>query len=290
MNDFVFIIPLTPKRLLNPIRQTLFDLMIYGLKNQKSNNWNALLMGEEEKVDGNLIFLNSEKVLDQDYVKEFRGDPGHTDKHHKIEIALQHIARESKKPKYLIRLDDDDLISPDVIQFIEREGMNYDCYADKYQALYNITDAQIALPDLPWLANSVFHKYEHAITVVPQFNRKLINCSHSDAFHLYYKDKKIYFFPKYEPLYLRILSETSLHIKTAETTTYGHHKRKYGFWFHYQLPSYEAYIQLLIEKFQVILNSRIERKGGRLNLVLAKFDFELKRQLSKITRRLGSKP
>lgn len=287
MKDFVFIIPLTPKRLLNPIRQTLFDMMIFALKNQTSTNWTALLMGEDESVDGNLVFLNSEVSLDPNYVKESRGDVGHTDKHHKIEIALQHIARAKNKPKYLIRLDDDDLISPDVIKFIEKEGMNHDCYADKYQALYNITDAQIALPKLPWMANSIFHKYEHALTRVAPHNRKLINCSHSDAFHLFYKDRKVYYFPKFSPLYLRILSETSLHIKTADTSNYSDHKKKYGFWYYYELPSYEGYIVQLIKKFEAILGISIIRKPGKWGLFRARFLYELNRQVSKITRRLS---
>lgn len=268
MKDFVFIIPLTPTRLLNPTRQTLFDLMIHALLQQTSKNWTALLIGEYEKTEGSLVYIHSEKPLDPAYVKEDRGDPGHTDKHHKIEIALQHIKRAQRKPKYMIRLDDDDMISPTVIERIESSGMTYDCYADKYQALYNIVDGKIALPNLPWLANSVFHKYEHAITMVELFNRKLINCSHSDAFHIYYATKNVFYFPKYQPLYLRVLSDTSMHILTSESSSYSLHSKKYGFWHHYKLSDYEAYISLLIQKFESILGFKIHRKHGGLRLAV----------------------
>ena len=288
MKDFVFIIPLTPKRLLNPIRQSLFDMMIYALKTQTSDNWNALLLGEDEKQDGNLIYINSEKSLDPNYIKEFRGDLGHTDKHHKIEIALQHIALSEKKPKYVIRLDDDDLISPLVISTIEKTDMSYDCYADKYQALYNIMDSKIALPHLSWMANSIFHKYEHAITCITDVNRKLVNCSHSESFHVFYADKKVFYFPKYSPLYLRILSETSLHIHTSSNSSYDSHARKYGFWHYYSLKDYEAYIEMLISKFHTLLNIKITRNTSPPLLVLALSKYWLTRAAKKFKRKTQS--
>ena len=262
MKDFVFIIPLTPKRLLNPVRQTLFDMMIFALKKQTSDNWNALLIGEEERQDGNLIYINSEKSLVPSYVKEFRGDPGHTDKHHKIEIALQHIALSEPLPKYLIRLDDDDLISPAIISTIEKTGMEYDCYADKYQALYNVMDGKIALPHLTWMANSIFHKYEHAITYINLFNHKLINCSHSEAFHIYYADKKVFYSPKFSPLYLRILSETCLNISANANATLQTQTTRFGFWHYYSLKEYELYIEMVVNKFQTLLNITILRKNS----------------------------
>jgi hypothetical protein len=260
-------------------------MMIHSLQKQTSDNWTALLLGEEEKREGSLIYINSEKSLDTQYVKEFRGDPGHTDKHHKIEIALQHIARFEQKPKYLIRLDDDDLISPVVISNIEKSGMNYDCYADRYQALYNIVDGKVALPHLPWMANSIFHKYEHAVTNIADDNRKLVNCSHSSAFHLFYSDKKVYYFPKYSPLYLRVLSETSLHIKTSEKASYAAHASKYGFWGYYFLKDYDAYIGLLVDKFQMLLGVKITRNIGRPLLVFALSAHWIKRALKKIRRK-----
>ncbi len=286
MKDFVFIIPLTPKRLLNPVRQTLFDMMIYALKGQTSDNWNALLLGEDEKQDGNLIYINSEKSLDPNYTKEFRGDAGHTDKHHKIEIALQHIARADKKPKYLIRLDDDDLISPTVITFIENSKINYDCYADKYQALYNIADGKIALPALPWMANSIFHKYEHAITTVASFNLKLINCDHSQAFHVYYADKRVFFFPKYAPLYLRIFSQTSLHITSDQGAHVQDYARRYGFWHYYSLKDYEAYIEILVNKFQVILDVKITRNTSPTLLVVEQSKYWFNRNINRVRRKV----
>jgi len=228
MKDFVFIIPLTPKSLLNPVRQVLFNMMVLALKNQTSHNWQALLVGEDEKQDGNLLYINAEKSLDANYIKVSRTYPSHTDKHHKIEIALQHIARAEKKPKYLIRLDDDDLISPGIISRIEKTGMGYDAYADKYQALYNVMDGKIALPKLTWMANSIFHKYEHAITFVDSFKHKLINCSHNEAFHIYYANRNVFYTPKFSPLYLRTLSETCLSINTTTKIPLQQHTDRFG--------------------------------------------------------------
>lgn len=278
MKDFVFIIPLTPKSLLNPVRQTLFDMMIVALKGQTSDNWQALLIGEDEKEDGNLLYI-TDKSLDLNYVKIFRNDTGHTDKHHKIEIALQHIAHAEKKPKYLIRLDDDDLISPTIIDRIEKMGISYDCYADKYQALYNVMNGKIALPNLSWMANSIFHKYEHAITYFDAFNLKLINCSHSESFHIYYADKKVFYSPKFYPLYLRILSDTCLNINATVKVALDKHTKKFGFWHYARLEEYETYIIQLIAETPKILNITIKRNFSKTNLLKEFILYKLKQYL-----------
>ena len=286
MKDFVFIIPLTPKQFLNPVRQVLFNMMVYSLRNQTSDNWTALLLGEEEYIDGNLVFIDSEKPLVDGYKKEWRSDAGHTDKHHKIEVALQYITKSKKKPRYLIRLDDDDLISPNVVDFIDKDPAQFDCYADRYQALYNIADGKIALPKLNWLANSVFHKYEHAVSIVPGINKMLINCSHSDYFHLYYADKQVHYFQKHFPLYLRIFSNSSLHISTSVIQSANYHTKKYGFWYYFSLPEFEIYINMLIEKIAPILKVTIKRKKSLTSHSILYISYFLSKTLTRVRSKL----
>src|ERR1022692_1193725 len=94
--EFLFVTTLTPTRLLTPLRQKLFELYKLSLLNQTYKNWKVLLIGEEESVDGNFIRIKSNeewKIL-------------------KLQYALNYIEKLEKKPDYVLRLDDDDIISP----------------------------------------------------------------------------------------------------------------------------------------------------------------------------------
>ncbi len=55
---FLFIVPLTPKRLLTPLRNLLFEQFLNAMRNQSYSNWEAILIGEENKDDGNIKYVS----------------------------------------------------------------------------------------------------------------------------------------------------------------------------------------------------------------------------------------
>ena len=67
MKHFVFIIPLTPSKVNTPFRMGLYRLMLSSLLKQTSDNWQAILVGEDERVDGNLIYIPA-KAIEPGYV------------------------------------------------------------------------------------------------------------------------------------------------------------------------------------------------------------------------------
>jgi len=251
MKDFIFIIPLTPSHLQSAFRKELFKITIASLINQKSDNWQAILVGEYEKTDGNLIYIPAVSS-DSEYKKYFRKDERFTDKHFKIDIALQYIKSQTVKPKFLLRFDDDDIISPTAIS--EITDFNFDCYADRYQALLDTITGKICLGNYSWLANTVIHKYQHAVTIIPDQGRAyqpegaLINGRHNVAFHEYYAHKKILYSSKYHPLYLRTLTMDSISINNREDNLkYFQWIKSYGTgWYYHRLAEFEPYISEIL--------------------------------------------
>lgn len=258
MKDIVYIVPLTPDNHLTPLRKLLRDITLLALKNQTSGNWEALLIGEYDKHDGNVIYLPA-TAPSVDYIKQTRDSAGATDKHFKIDVAMQYIERQEKKPKYVARLDDDDFISPHIVSIIEKSGDNYDCFADKYQALVNVTNGKVCLANLAWMANTVFHKYEHAKTLILEFGFSLINCSHNLGFHKYYAGKNVWHSEKGNPIYLRTLSPTNLSLSTQDKNTFETHVNRYGFWQYKLLPDFEPYLSEFYKEYEILTHTKINR-------------------------------
>src|SRR5688572_29071712 len=121
MKSFLFITPLTPACFLTPLRKELFSLFLDSLKKQTYDNWEALLFGEEERIEGKIKFIKTEAVSKSD----------------KFLVAIDYLRSLNNKPDYVIRIDDDDLISPNVLKHVSQ--FDFDCYADKYHAFYDLT-------------------------------------------------------------------------------------------------------------------------------------------------------
>jgi hypothetical protein len=193
MKKFLFIVPLTPSNYLTPLRKELFSLFINALKEQTHPYWKALLIGEEEKTDGNIIY------------KKIVG----ISKEVKLMYAREFISTLSEKPDFLIRLDDDDLISPTVLARAAATSVEFDCYTDKYHAYFDVVSGKICQALNPWLPNTVIHKFRHAMAEFSEDNIPLFQLDHSKEWVKYYKGKKIFFEKKTSPVYLRVLSPTA---------------------------------------------------------------------------------
>lgn len=190
--SFLFITPLTPKHLLTPLRTLLFEQYINALKNQTYDNWQALLIGDENKTDGNITYVSLKAES-----KEI-----------KLIFAKEYILNLSTKPDYIIRIDDDDVINPHVLNLVS--DVEFDCYADKYHAFYDLISGKISLQSRNWFANTVIHKYEHAMKEMGDDKIPLLQCDHSKDWLDFYSTKKIIYSAKNRPIYLRVLSPTTV--------------------------------------------------------------------------------
>ncbi|TAJ08639.1 glycosyltransferase family 2 protein [Marinilabiliaceae bacterium JC017] len=209
MHSIVFIIPRTPSMYRNQLREQLWQQTIISLENQTYKKWIALVIDEKNLTNGKFQHIKS--------TARKKGE--------KIQHALNIIETWKKKPDYLIRLDDDDLISPNALENIQNK--NFDVAADTYHTFYDITSGLFCQTQRPWLANTVIHKYEHAIKIMDN-GKPLLDQDHSKEWHQYYKNKNIYSFLKQNPLYCRILSNTS--VTSALDSNYIKYVQSFGFW------------------------------------------------------------
>lgn len=214
LNDFVFVTCLTPSASLSPLRAELFELYKLSLKKQSSNNWTAVLMGEESKQEANFLYIKSNTVTKEDKLLEL----------YNLFLKLEH------KPKYIIRLDDDDLFSLSILSKIEMEISDFDVYVDRYQCMYNVFDTKSLCKEYPWFPSTLVMKFEDAMQTIESFNNlPLFVCDHDKVFHHYYKNKKVYYSHKGEPIYLRVFSPTSLSFADSKNK-FERYCNSFGVW------------------------------------------------------------
>ena len=118
-NYFLFIIPRTPVPKRSPLRTELWELCKKSLLQQTSKNWKAIIVGDTEG-----------EYLDPEYfiTINFTDRP----KNEKLIKALDFVENElQNKPAYIIRLDDDDIISTTILKEIEDSKIQFDCFSDK---------------------------------------------------------------------------------------------------------------------------------------------------------------
>ncbi|MEI8136873.1 MAG: hypothetical protein WCH21_06060, partial [Bacteroidota bacterium] len=197
-NYFLFIIPITPVAKRSPIRVELWELCKKSLLQQTSKNWKAIIVGDTagEDLDPN-HFISINFV---DYPKT-----------EKLIKALHFVENQMKyKPAYIIRLDDDDIISKTILKEIEDNKIEFDCFTDKSHIYLDPVYLKISCSPGNWMPNTTIHKYEHAIKPCGPENSKLLLQNHALFWHIYYSDKKLVYAKSDNPLYYRILSPTSI--------------------------------------------------------------------------------
>ena len=210
-NSFLFITPLTPLSHRTQLRSELFQCYLQALNKQTHHNWQALLIGEEDKKEGNCIYIKTNSVTKQE----------------KLMDAYEFILRMPEKPDFIIRLDDDDVISPHILEIACTK--KFDCYADKHHLFYDITSAMTSRQKRNWLPNTIIHKAEHALAPFGPEGKPLFTHDHSKAWHVYYKGRKIKWASKRHPVYMRILSPTSISGK-VDYTEYSEYLKGFGKW------------------------------------------------------------
>jgi hypothetical protein len=257
MKKFLFITTLTPKNLLSPLRASLFDLFLEGLGKQSYPGWEALLIGEEEKAEEKIRYLKTDAVVKSD----------------KLKIAFNYIQNLEVKPDFIIRLDDDDLISPNVLERVSL--MEFDCYADQYHTFYDLASGKISQQKRNWLANTVIHKYEHAISTNTENQLPLFMQDHSQAWHVYYENMKVIFSDPSAPVYLRILSPTTITSKmdhqkrsafeNTDMLAYSKYVKKFGNWKNFKTAEFSTYHDKLISIWEKFSNQKIKTSTSFLS-------------------------
>jgi hypothetical protein len=230
MKKFLFVIPQSPSVSLSPFRKSLIDTSIASLKGQQSSDWEAVFLGEEKKTDNNFNYLNL----------------GGVSKEEKLHHFIDWIRMQENKPQFIIRFDDDDVISPFVLS--KANELDFDCYADRHHYFYDTSSGTCSAQIRPWLANTVIHKTEHALAEFGEYHKgvsgsrkpALLQNDHSKTWHEYYKDKKIIFTSKEQPVYLRNLSPTS--ITGNAGNAYENYRKQFGTWDAAVPAGFESYV------------------------------------------------
>jgi hypothetical protein len=250
MKKFLFITTLTPRSLLSPLRASLFDLYKDALNGQTYSNWEALLIGEEEKKQGRIIYKKTDAVSKTD----------------KLKVAYDYLLSLEVKPDYIIRLDDDDLISQYALERAAK--LDFDCCSDLHHTFYDIASGLVSQQDRDWLPNTIIHKYEHAVAPYGDSGKLLFSQDHSQAWHRYYADKKVHYVPKSEPVYLRILSPTTITSKidplhserfeNIDMNAYAAYLKGFGKWRNFNLADFKVYQPQLITAWEEFSGTKIK--------------------------------
>lgn len=212
--DFLFLIPTTPPELLDDQRLALQELCFNQILKLKSSNivW---LLG-----DANFKSAGFESVSVDGSSKEDK----------LFQAGKKLASRDQPLARYLVRLDDDDLINPDIFDaLVDRE---FDVAYDSYHWFYDLSSGMTSSQKRPWIPNTAIHKMNFALEQVKRIGGSslageknyLMACDHSRAWHPFYREKKILISEPSLPIYLRVLNNSS---RTAKQSAGGESKNEY---------------------------------------------------------------
>ena len=205
MTKFLFIIPRLPTRLRNSLRTSLYLQTLRSLKMQKSKNWKAIIIGDQnqnkDENDTRFIYIQADDFLKTD----------------KLKIAINYLNEHpEEKPEYIIRLDSDDLINENYLYDIENLDDSFDLYYYEYHICMDPIYKKISYRKNSWIANTAIHKFEYAMTKCGPYMETLFFQDHDLYWHHFYKNKKTYKSPRQKPLYYRVLSPFTLTSSLSE--------------------------------------------------------------------------
>ena len=79
------------------------------------------------------------------------------------------------------------------------------------------------------MANTVFLKKVHALAMLPN-KKTLIEQDHAEEWHGYFENKEVSYVSKNRPVYLRVLSPTSITSTTGDVKSYAQYLDSFGDW------------------------------------------------------------
>lgn len=201
MNKFLFITHITPKAKRSGLRQDLIDIYYKGLLSQTYAHWKVLILGEGNVVDERFTVV---PLIDGTKEEKF------ADK--KIIYNSEHVVALVNEADYIVKLDDDDVISPTILDHLK--NFQGDMYCDRNHCFYNLAGGQITNQKRNWMASTCVHKREHAFAPWTgegsSVDGTVLYSEHSKAWQAYYADKKVVIADPKHPVYMRVLSPTSI--------------------------------------------------------------------------------
>lgn len=209
-----------PTYKLDTSRIALRNLCFKQLRKLKSS-YRVWLLGDTEDIFDDFEIIKVEGISKEDKLWE-----------------VGKILEASYNPpsKFLVRLDDDDMINPEVFDAFAKE--DFDCCTDRYHTFYDLSSAKVSKQKRDWFPNTIIHRYNHAMQIVPAQggselageNNFLFACDHSQSWHFYYADKKRKYTMKENPLYLRVLNPESITAKKTSHDEYVGYLSGFGDW------------------------------------------------------------
>lgn len=248
MKKFLFITHLTPKRYRSPLREELISIMQSSLLGQTYTAWQALWIGEEERLNGNIR-----------EVKVLNGNREELGRSLRETYARPDVRDMIAACNYIVKLDDDDVISADILEKVSR--LEFDCYCDEYHTFYDIMSGIVTQQKRNWIASTSIHKKEHAL-ILPGRNTpganlidSLFYTDHAKDWINYYAEKNLKYAERGAPVYLRVLSPTSitagagirrvLAANDIDLQRYYTYRRQFGTWKSKHITGFAPYLPQL---------------------------------------------
>ncbi|MEZ4720831.1 MAG: hypothetical protein R2813_03020 [Flavobacteriales bacterium] len=201
MNRFLFITTTSPKSckidsLRNQLYNRLFFKRIAEITYPNVEFW---IIGEVPENQSKVKNLNI-RFFDTD--KKTKGD--------RLREVYERLKQTSKQFDYISRLDDDDILSISVLEKYAHSAA--DLIMDRYHTFLDITSGRYGQQRREWVANTAFHKYEHAMQIIDPENGTglLFDYDHAKSWINYYQEKQIEYTSKEGPIYMRVLNPHSI--------------------------------------------------------------------------------
>jgi hypothetical protein len=201
LNKFLFITHITPKAKRSAFRQALIDIYFKALNDQTYGEWKVIVFGEGERAEDKFHYFH---LPDGTREERFAAT--------KELLAKSSVKTLFSEADYVIKLDDDDIIAPGLLERLKT--FDGDLYYDLYHTFIDSSSGTITQQRRSWVASTCVHKTKH---ILSDWNGpgasavgNLLYSDHSKAWHVYYRDKKIVAAEKNNPVYLRVLSPTSI--------------------------------------------------------------------------------
>lgn len=192
---------MTPRAKRSAFRQALIDVYYQALNNQSYPHWKAIVLGDEARTEGKFHYF-------------FLPDSTREEKFETIKklLAQKEIAGLFEEADYVIKLDDDDIISPGLLERLK--DFSGDLFYDRFHTFLDSSSGALTQQERSWVASTCVHGKNHILSpwngpgASPVGN--LLYTDHSKSWHAYYAGKKITAADPHHPVYLRVLSPTSI--------------------------------------------------------------------------------
>lgn len=232
MKQFVFITHKTPAAKQSLLRKKLYELYLRSLQAQTYTHWKALVVGEDEYESGNFKFVKADASSGKTITEQLTALYERKD-----------ICEFIERSDYIVKLDDDDIISPTILE--KAATLDFDVYFDAWHTFYDVTSGKLTQQERNWIASTCVHKTEHALAPVNNkeknyYINSVLYSDHSKIWHTYYKNKKQAIAEKEHPVYLRVLSPTSItagakklpleNLSDVDFKDYYAYLKSFGYW------------------------------------------------------------